>query len=78
MEMNILIPGKWWIESESIDEKTGDTKYKFGFTEQTKELGKEFINRMEEAESELLLPLLKGEKKFPSMADMSLAPYWKH
>lgn len=76
MELNILVPGKWWIESSSVDDK-GLTSYKFGFDQASIDIGKEVIAKMEEAESELLAPLI-GETSFPSMADMSLAPYWKH
>lgn len=77
MELNILIPGKWWIESSSVDEKTGHTSYTFGFDQECIDIGKEIVSKMEEAETELLAPLI-GETTFPSMADMSLAPYWKH
>lgn len=76
MECNLLIPGKWWVEDQYEDEK-GNTQYKFGFCEKSQRLGKNIISLMEEAESELLLPLIEGNE-FPSMADMELAPYWKH
>lgn len=75
-ECNLLVPGKWWIEDQYEDEK-GNTQYKFGFCEESQKLGKHIISLMEEAESELLLPLIEGDR-FPSMADMALAPYWKH
>lgn len=76
MELNVLIPGNWWIESESIDEN-GYTSYKFGFDETSKVIGKSIVRYMEEAEQQLLAPLI-GKDIFPAMADMSLAPYWKH
>lgn len=75
-EANLLIPGKWEVIGEEVDDK-GNTNYKFSFNQEAIDLGKEVISLMEEAESELLSPLIGGEE-FPSMADMELAPYWKH
>lgn len=74
-EVNIEIPGKWWIEDIKTNSK-GITSYIYNCSESTKELANRAKEHMLKAESDLLSPLI-GEP-FPCEASLSIAPVWVH
>jgi hypothetical protein len=74
-ELNCLVKGNWYIKNERVD-KEGLLEYDLEFDEEVVYKANLIVKHMEEAESEILSPIVGSP--FPSKATSSVSFYWKH